>query len=196
MDYGDGAWLASERDRYFERLALLYSQPLKAFISRQTGNPQDAEDIVQEAFIRAYYALDRYPAERVRTLRARAWLYKIAWNCYCNYARRAQPTGSVSLDAGDDEAWLESEDAAQEQPELVFESAERRRELEALVATLPPRYREVVRLYYFEELSHQEIAEMLNQPIGTIRVQAHRGIGLLRKGLGLETKGGARSDAG
>jgi len=59
------------------------------------------------------------------------------------------------------------------------------------VGALPPRYREVVSLYYFEDLSHQEIAEMLHQPVGTIKVAVHRGIRLLRKRLGLETKGGA-----
>jgi RNA polymerase sigma-70 factor, ECF subfamily len=59
------------------------------------------------------------------------------------------------------------------------------------VATLPPRYREVVSLYYFDDLSHQEIAEMLNQPIGTVKGYVHRGIRLLRQRLGFETKGGA-----
>ncbi len=184
------ALLAANVDRYYEQLVLLYSQPLRAFVLRQTGHPQDAEDIVQEAFIRAYYALARYPAERLRTLKARPWLYKITWNCYCNYTSRAKLPPSVSLDT-DDDAWPEPEDAVQEQPELAFESFERRRELEALVASLPPRYREVVSLYYFDDLSHQEIANMLNQPIGTVKAHVHRGIRMLRQGLGLETKGGA-----
>jgi RNA polymerase sigma-70 factor, ECF subfamily len=185
------ALLASSVDRYYEELVLLYSQPLRAFALRLLGHAQDAEDVVQEAFIRAYYALERYPVERVRTLKARPWLYKITWNCYCTYASRAKPPPSISLDFADDDAWLEPEDAAQEQPELALESSERRRELEALVGALPPRYREVVSLYYFEDLSHQEIAEMLHQPVGTIKVAVHRGIRLLRKRLGLETKGGA-----
>lgn len=185
------ALLAGGVDRYYEHLVRQYSQPLKAFALRLMGHPQDAEDVVQEAFIRAYYALERYPIERVRTLKARPWLYKITWNCYCNSSCRAKAPLSISIDFTDDDAWLEPEDAAQEQPEMAFESVERRRELEALVDALPPRYREVVSLYYFEDLSHQEIAEMLNQPVGTIKVAVHRGIRLLRKRLGLETKGGA-----
>lgn len=191
MDQSDEVWLADDISRYYEHLVLLYSQPLKAFVLRQTGNPQDAEDVVQEAFIRAYYALERYPLERLRTLRARPWLYKIVWNCYCTYASRSKPPASISLDAADDDAWPEPEDAPEEQPELAFEGAEQRRALEALVASLPPRYREIISLYYFEDLSYQEIAEMLGQPIGTVKAQVHRGIRLLRKGLGLETKGGA-----
>ena len=184
------ALLAGDVYRYYEQLVLLYSQPLKAFAFRQTGNPQDAEDLVQEAFIRAYYALERYPVERLRTLKARPWLYKIVWNCYCTYASRSKPPPSVSLDA-DEDAWTEPEDASGEQPERIFEVVERRQELETLVATLPARYRRVVSLYYFEDLSYQEIAEMLGQPVGTIKALVHRGIRLLRKGLGLETKGGA-----
>jgi RNA polymerase sigma-70 factor (ECF subfamily) len=191
MQQSDGAWLAEDINRYYERLVLLYSQPLKAFVLRQTGNPQDAEDLVQEAFIRAYYALERYPLERLRTLKARPWLYKIVWNCYCTYASRVTPPSSFPLDKAEDDTWLELEDAPQDQPELALEDAERRRALEALVASLPPRYREVVNLYYFEDLSYLEIAEMLGQPVGTIKAQVHRGIHLLRKGLGLEMKGGA-----
>ena len=193
MDHNEEAQRAlqaGDLGRYYEQLVLLYSQPLKAFLLRQAANPQDAEDIVQEAFIRAYYALTRYPIERLRALKPRPWLYKIAWNCYCTHATRFKPPSLLSLDA-DDDAWLEPENAPQEQPELAFEGVERRQELETLVATLPPRYRKVVSLYYFEDLSHQEIAEMLGQPVGTIKALVHRGIRLLRKSLGLETKGGA-----
>jgi RNA polymerase sigma-70 factor (ECF subfamily) len=184
------ALLVGDLGRYYEQLVLLYSQPLKAFVLRQTDNPQDAEDIVQEAFIRAYYALAGYPIERRRILKARPWLYKIVWNCYCTHASRLKPPSFISLDA-DEDAWLEPEYAPQEQPERAFEGVERRQELETLVATLPPRYRRAVSLYYFEDLSYQEIAEMLGQPVGTIKALVHRGIRQLRKSLGLETKGGA-----
>jgi RNA polymerase sigma-70 factor (ECF subfamily) len=75
------------------------------------------------------------------------------------------------------------EDDSHEQPEEVFENEERRRELVALVDTLPQRYRQVVSLHYFEDLGYQEIADIFNQPTGTVRVSVHRGIGLLRKAL-------------
>ena len=64
---------------------------------------------------------------------------------------------------------------------MLLEDAERRQELAGLVATLPDRYREAVSLYYFEEFSYQEIADLLDQPIGTIKSSVHRGIRLLRK---------------
>ena len=186
MDAGDSqivALLAADLKHSYERLVLTYWQRLKAFILRQVGSPQDAEDIVQEAFVRAYYALEVYPPQRILELKVRPWLYKITWSVYCNYMEHAKPQISVPLDTSEDSIFLELQDVGHEQPEEVFETGERRRELIALVDTLPGRYREVVRLHYFEDLSYQEIADIFNQPAGTVRVSVHRGIRLLRKTL-------------
>jgi RNA polymerase sigma-70 factor (ECF subfamily) len=89
----------------------------------------------------------------------------------------------VALDTTEDSAFLELEDEGYEQPEEAFENEERRRELIALVDTLPQRYRQVISLHYFEDLSYQEIADIFNQPAGTVRVSVHRGVGLLRKAM-------------
>jgi RNA polymerase sigma-70 factor (ECF subfamily) len=185
-----GAYQALSLAHYYEQLVLLYSRPLVAFATRLTGHVEDAEDIVQDALIRAYYALERYPAERILALKVRPWLYKITWNTYCNHVGRARTPAMLSLDAPEDDAPPEPEEREEEQPDRIFEERERRQEVEALVATLPQRYREIITLYYLEELSQQEIAEMLNQPVGTVRVALHRGIRLLRKTLGIPQKGG------
>lgn len=181
---------AFNRAQYYEHLVLLYARPLTAFATRLAGRVEDAEDIVQEAFIRAYYALERYPPERIQTLHVRPWLYKITWNTYCNHTGRSKAPALVSLDASDDEAPREPEEREEEQPDKMFEALERHQEVEALVATLPQRYREIITLHYFEELSQQEIAELLNQPVGTVRVALHRALRLLRTTLGLHLKGG------
>lgn len=184
MDQGDSdilILLAADLRHSYEQLVLAYWYRLNIFVLRLVGIRQDAEDIVQETFIRAYYALERYPAERILALKVRPWLYKIAWSVYCNYAERSKLPQSVPLDMSADSALLELEDDECEQPEEAFENEERKRELLLLVDTLPQRYREVVRLHYFEDLSYQEIADIFHQPAGTVRVSAHRGIGLLRK---------------
>ena len=187
MDPGDAdilALLATDLRHSYEQLVSTYWHQLKVFVLRQAGSPQeDAEDIVQEAFVRAYYALERYPAQRILALKVRPWLYKITWSVYCNYTERSKLPQSVPLDTSKDSAFLELEDDSHEQPEEVFENEERRRELVALVDTLPQRYRQVVSLHYFEDLGYQEIADIFNQPTGTVRVSVHRGIGLLRKAL-------------
>lgn len=180
------ALLAIDLDRYFERLVSMYWQQLRNFVFRQTNSLQDAEDIVQEAVVRAYLALERYSAQRIRNMKLRPWLYKITWNVYCNYSSRSKQPPYIPLDFTEDDPLLEREDDWHEQPEIVFENAERKRELATLVGTLPPRYREVVNLHYFEELNSQEIADILNVPVVTIRVYLHRGIQLLRKTVAVQ----------
>jgi RNA polymerase sigma-70 factor (ECF subfamily) len=186
MDPGDAdilPLLATNLRQSYEWLVSTYCHRLKVFVLRLLGNPQDADDIVQEAFVRAYYALEGYPAQRILALKLRPWLYKITWNVYCNYLERSKLLPSVPLDTSEDSAFLDLEDDGHEQPEEAFANEERRRELIALVDTLPQRYRDVVSLHYFEDLSYQEIADIFNQPAGTVRVSVHRGIGLLRKTL-------------
>jgi len=184
---------AEQVDAYYEEMVAKYWHQISSFILRRTANQQDAEDIVQEAFVHAYYALERYPLERVRTLQVRPWLYKIAWNGYLNYMKRTKSPFAVSLDAPDNnDLLLELDDELQERPEAVFERGERRRELEVLVDELPEQYREAINLYYFDELSQQEIADLLNRPLGTIKTHVHRGLRMLRKAMQIKEGRGIR----
>jgi len=175
------ALLAVNLDRHYEELVSLYWQQLSVFVLRRTRHFQDTEDIIQETFMRAYLALERYPGERIETLKIRPWLYKIAWSVYCNHIGRGKLPLIVPLEMPDDTPYLEPEENARMQPEELYEQAEQRQELEALVEKLPAHYRDMVSLYYFEELSQKEIAEVLNLPLGTVKVYIHRGIRLLRK---------------
>lgn len=173
--------LATDLDAYFEQLMLVYQHRLYAFALRQVGNPQDAEDIVQEAFLRAHHALKNYPASRILSLQLRQWLFKITLNVFRNHIRRLEPQ-SISLDTSEDSSLLEIEDQALEPLSEVY-WREWRRELEARVARLPEQYRTAVNLHYFEDLSYREIAKLLNQPPGTVKATIHRGIRLLRRAL-------------
>ena len=189
MDQGESDLLdglSTDLDPSFERLMLAYWHPLYAFVLRRIESQQDAEDIVSEAFVRAYLALKGYPAERVRTLKLRPWLYKITYHEYCRFIGRATPP-SVPFALVEMGMVIEQEEDQRKQPEVFFESAERRQELETLVAALPDRYREAVSLYYVEELSYQQIADVLDQPLGTIKSSVHRGIRLLRKQLSAQS---------
>ncbi|GCE22569.1 hypothetical protein KDK_63690 [Dictyobacter kobayashii] len=179
---------ADNVDAYYERLVALYWHQLKAFVTTRLGNSLDAEDIVQEVFIRAYVALERYSVQQRQDLKARAWLYKITWNLYYNFVSRSpeQQGLSVALEERQEHEWPETEEENGVNPEEVFEQLERRQELEALVASLPRHYQAVVSLYYFEELSLQEVAEVLNQPLGTVKVYVRRGIQQLRKILQMQ----------
>jgi len=175
------ALLATDLDGHFEQVILVYQHRLHVFALRQTGNAQDAEDIVQETFQRAYQALKNYPVARIRTLHIQQWLYKITLNVFRNRARRVEPQ-SVALDVSEESPMLEIEEQSGE-PDAEVSRREWKRELERWVATLPEPYREAVNLHYFEDLSLREVAELLNQPVGTVKTNVHRGLQLLRRAL-------------
>lgn len=180
MDPGDVlTLLATDLDQSFELLVSGYGAQLYAFALRWSGNPSDAEDIVQIAFERAFLALADYSPERICSLKVRPWLYKITLNVARNYVSRSR-LQAVPLDISEDTALLELEDSLANQPEFVVESAERRQELETLVAALAPCYREVITLCFFGDLTYQETATLLNKSVGTIKFYVHRGIALLR----------------
>lgn len=173
--------LATDLEAYFEQLMLVYQHRLYNFALRQVGNTQDAEDILQETFLRAHHALKNYPTSRIQTLQLRQWLFKITLNVFRNHVRRLEPQ-SVSLDTSEDSPLLEIEDQAVEPISEVY-WREWRRELEAWVAKLPEQYRTTINLHYFEDLSYREIAELLNQPIGTVKANIHRGLQSLRRAM-------------
>jgi RNA polymerase sigma-70 factor (ECF subfamily) len=171
--------LASDLNHYFPSLVLNFQRRLYAFALRYTGIPQDAEDIAQETFIRAYHALADYPAERVRAMKIQPWLYKIALHiCYRHKSTSRLQYTSLDL-SEEQQASLEGDKS--EHPEKILEDREEIRELEAMISRLPEQYRIAISCYYFEELGYREIAEMLNQPIGTVKSNVHRGMQLLRK---------------
>ena len=190
MDQSDAdllSLLATDLDRAFRQLVLSYQQRLYSFALRMAGSSHDAEDIVQEAFLRAYHALKSYPALKVRALRLRPWLYTITLNIFRDRKRKPEHL-SISLDTSEDSPMLDIEDQSLGPDEEAYRH-EWRDELERRVATLPERYRVAVTLYYFEDLSHAEIAELLNQPVGTVKANVHRATRRLRKVLKAQTDG-------
>ena len=180
MDFPDlPVLLAQDLDKYFQHFVLTYQYRLYTFILRQTGNAQDAEDIVQEAFLRSYFALKVYQRERICQLVLRPWLYKIALNIFYSEARKPVPL-NISLDRSEEGPHVTIEDDLHWQPENKLQEQEEIQELEQAVRYLPATYRTAVNCYYFEYLSYQEIAELLNIPIGTVKTHLFRGIRMLR----------------
>ena len=180
-------------DAAFEPLVRVYQDRLYAFALRLCASRPDAEEIAQDAFVRAYQALVSYPPERVLALRLRPWLYQITLNLWRNHtrSRRRHNPPTDSLDAprdydGDGQTSPPTDpadDDASAQPEQAFDRAEQRAELGALVASLPTRYRAAVILRHIEGLSYIEMSETLAQPIGTIKANVHRGVAQLRAAL-------------
>ena len=158
-------------ERLFERMVREHQHRVFAFGLALTGNRQDAEEVAQDTFLRAYRALVTYPPDRVRDLKQKAWLNQIALNVVRNRVRGQKPR-LVELNG--------SEPDRKQGPEA---DAIQRMEIDALaerVACLPPRYRDAVVLRHVQELSYAEAAEALGQPVGTVKANVHRGLKMLR----------------
>ncbi len=176
------AELAVDLDGSFEALVVAFQDRLYGFALRVTGSPRDAEEVAQDAFVRAYHALQGYSAERIRSLALKAWLYRITLNVSRNRLRSRGPA-TVPLDPPDGDPPLDLPDEGTETPEEGLERGEDGRLLARLIAALPPRYREAVVLRWVEGLPYAEMAGVLSQPVGTVKANVHRGIGLLRTAL-------------
>jgi RNA polymerase sigma factor (sigma-70 family) len=158
-------------DRLFERMVHEHKDCVFATSLAMTGNRHDAEDVAQDTFLRAYRALATYSPERIRDLKERAWLNRIALNVVRNRVRGVKPR-LVELNGSESDHSPGTEARAMERMLLD--------ELATRVAGLPARYREAVVLRHVRDLTYAEVAEALGQPVGTVKANVHRGLKLLR----------------
>ncbi|HEY6569769.1 MAG TPA: RNA polymerase sigma factor [Candidatus Limnocylindrales bacterium] len=170
--------LARDLDASFEALVRAHADRCYAIALRVLGNSHDAEEVAQDALVRAYRALTGYPAERIRDLRLRPWLATIVVNLCRNRTRRHTPP-STPLEPLV-EVGLEPVAARADEPARIADRAVDREHLAALLATLPDRYRIPVVLRHVDDLSYAELSEVLGRPEGTIKAQVSRGLAMLR----------------
>lgn len=168
--------LARDLDVEFEHFVVTYQDPIYAFVLNLVGRTAIAEEIAQATFVAAYRALRGYPPARRRSLSIRAWLYTIALNRVRNLTRskaRTVPLDATALELADTEAG----------PAERAEYAEEVRELRSALQRLVLQYRAPVVLRHIDGRSYQEIAAILEQPVGTVKSNVHRGLALLRAEL-------------
>ena len=160
----------THRRTQFEALALPYLDDAYSLARGLTRSPVDAEDIVQEAMLRAFRAFDVVREETVRP-----WIMAIVRNCVHDHratAKRHQPA---------DEAVLEALASDGPSPETVAESASARRCLDRMLALLPDDQREVLLLREMEDLSYREISDAIGVPIGTVMSRLARARAALKE---------------
>lgn len=156
----------------FGELVRRHEGRVRALLMRLTrGNKSLADDLSQEVFLRAYRGLVGFEGRA----RFSTWLYRIGYNAYLNHRSRAKEL--ASLPEG-----YESRVAAPES-ERALTRTDLRRDLEWAIAALPDRYRAVVTLYYLQDVSYPEIAEILSVPLGTVKTHLHRAKRMLRETL-------------
>jgi len=166
--------LGGERDAY-ALLVERYNGSLFRYLVRMIGQPADAEDLTQEAFLRAYLSLASYdPSYRFST-----WLFRIATNLAINRIKAASKI--VSLEEMSDRNEQRDEPpelvdpCADGRPDQAVERAERVRMIQNCLQELPADYRAVVTLRHIAELSYNEIADSIGLPLNTVRTRLHRG---------------------
>ncbi len=148
---------------------------------RVVGDSPSAEDVAQEAFVRAYRALKSYRPDRVRELHLRPWLARISLNLARNHVRDRR-----RHDVLDD--MVQAVPDASDGPLRLAERRDERRMWARLLAVLPPRFRLAVALRHVDGLSYEELAEALRRPIGSVKSDVHRGVALLRAAYDAEQR--------
>lgn len=166
----------------FDVLIRRYERPIYHLAYRLAGNHDDAHDIAAEAFLRIYRAIGT--CQYAVTLPA--WINRIVANVFFDMRRHSHRHPAVSLDAlaektGD--AVFASQDTASVSPEKHAEEGERRRILNSAISTLPDYQRTMVTLFHNEGRTYEEIADIMEIPVGTVKSRLNRARLALREKL-------------
>ena len=150
-------------DTAFEYLFDRYRDAIRRLLVQRSGNAGDADDLLQETFIKVYINLHKYSPEYTFG----QWVYTIARNTFIDFVRRRQDDLSI------DERFT-APASSSPTPEERFINLQQRTQIEGYLERLSPRYRQLIVLRFFDELSSEEIAAKLSLPLGTVKTQIHR----------------------
>jgi RNA polymerase sigma-70 factor (ECF subfamily) len=161
----------------FEELVRRYQRPISAYVYRMVGDYESALDLTQEIFIKVYGSLARYRPE----FKFSTWIYKIAHNSAVDHLRRVGGRERSLVNGTDADQYdmpIESDGLS---PEQESEREERRVEIEGIVKSLPPAYRELIVLRHSQDLTYEEIVEVTGLPLGTVKNRLFRARELMRQ---------------
>ncbi|MCB0262542.1 MAG: sigma-70 family RNA polymerase sigma factor [Calditrichia bacterium] len=165
----------------FEQLLNKYRNLVYHVMLRMVRNPQEAEDLCQEAFIKAFSALQSFNEEFAFS----TWLMKIASNNCIDFLRKKK-LRTYSIDEPvkykDEQVQFELPDH-DPTPERQIIDRERSKMIDDAIQALPPRYRQVIVLRHKEEKSYEEISELLQLPLGTVKARIFRAREMLNKNI-------------
>ena len=182
MERQEQQWVDAARQgdqSAFEQLVKLYEKRVLALTTRMCKNPADAEEAAQEAFLSAWQGLPFFRGESSFS----TWLYRLASNACVDLLRREgrrQSAAGPSLN--DEEVQLEVPDTAPS-PQERAEQAELREQIEAGLQALTPDHRQVLILREMHQLSYDEISQVLDVDVGTVKSRINRGRKQLRNFL-------------
>jgi RNA polymerase sigma-70 factor, ECF subfamily len=157
------------RREAFGELVSRYQVRLYNAAVRLVDSPEDAADVVQDAFLNAYQSLHTFKGDAEFF----TWLYRIAFNTAISLKRKKR--AAVSLDAGGPDGGIDPDDPSEYvKPGVALQRSEEEAQLQDALNRLSHEHREVLVLKDIEGMKYEEIAEILGVPIGTIRSRLHR----------------------
>ncbi len=175
----------SGHEAAYRELIRRYERPVFALLFRMVRDRELAEDLAQETFVKALNAIDSYRPE----FKFSSWIFKIANNAAIDHLRRRE-LDTLSLDGSPHAETPEAMQATalqigarQESPLDTVEAKELGSAIEAAIGSLRPEYRSCILLRHVEGRAYEEIAEILNLPLGTVKTYIHRARNELRQSL-------------
>ncbi|MEH7414741.1 RNA polymerase sigma factor SigW [Neobacillus drentensis] len=165
----------------FGEIVELYKNSVYQLCYRMLGNRHEAEDIAQEAFIRAYVNIKSFNQD----LKFSTWLFRIATNLCIDRIRKKKPDYYLDAEvAGTEGLTMYSQISSDSPlPETEVEGLELQETVQKEILKLPEKYRSAIVLKYMQDMSLNEISEILNLPLGTVKTRIHRGREALRQQL-------------
>jgi RNA polymerase sigma-70 factor (ECF subfamily) len=179
----DAAWVeASQRGDTlaFNRLVLKWEKSIYNLTLRMLQNPEEAAEAAQEVFLSAYRNIRRFR----RNARFSTWLYRIAVNHCISRLRRRPPGVHYSFDRSKSAASAAEHHTARQSHESEFLLEERRSRVRSALEFLSPEQRTVVELKFFQDLTFEEIADVVKAPSSTVKSRLYAGLDILKLRLG------------
>lgn len=152
----------------FEYLFKRYRESIFQLYVQRTGSRDDADDLLQETFVKVFLKLDSYNP----SFTFGQWAYTIARNTFIDYKRKRRDDISVDSLPGGYSSVAPSTGVPT--PEESYINSQQRAQIEQYMAKMTPRYRRLIELRFFRDYSYDEIARELNLPLGTVKTQIHR----------------------
>jgi RNA polymerase sigma-70 factor (ECF subfamily) len=167
------------KTRSFADLVERHKNKAMTLAMRMLRNREEAEEAVQDAFVRAFNALGQF--EKRSTFST--WLYRILFNvCSTILSKRGETAKSISSDKNEDEGKDEIPDFS-EIPDSIVEGEEFRRQVIEALNELPPLYSGIATMFYLDDLSYEEIVTITGSPLGTVKARLFRARAMLRDGI-------------
>lgn len=165
----------------FGEIVELYKNSIYQLCYRMLGNRHEAEDMAQEAFVRAYVNINSFN----QNLKFSTWLFRIATNLCIDRIRKKKPDYYLDAEVSGTEGLTMYSQIPSKTPlpETELESLELHETIQKEILKLPEKYRSPIVLKYIEDLSLNEISEILDLPLGTVKTRIHRGRESLRQQL-------------